>query len=288
MELIIVTGMSGAGKSRTVDVLEDIGYYCVDNMPPALIAKFAEICFQSKGKINKVAIVTDVRGGYLFEELFENLENLKAQGYDYKILFLNASDQSIIKRYKETRRKHPLTSDGQLSVIEAIEKERELLSGAAKRADYTIDTSNLSPQQLREHILSMFVEGKDSNKGLVVEIVSFGYKYGIPLEADLVFDVRFLPNPFYIESLKKFTGLDKKVSDYVYKWEQTLEFDKKLYDMIEYLIPHYIKEGKTSLVIAIGCTGGKHRSVAISEKLCAQLRSLGYYTVIHHRDIGME
>jgi len=288
LELVIITGMSGSGKSKTVDVLEDLGFYCVDNMPPALISGFLEIFLESRGKTKKIAIVTDARGGELFSGLFDSLDALKLRGVEYKILFLNASDEVLIKRFKETRRAHPLSENGQYTVVEAIKKEREMLASAFEHADFIIDTSDLTPQNLKERIVSLFVESPDVFGGFVITVESFGYKYGIPLEADLVFDVRFLPNPFYEESLKEKTGFAQEVSDYVYHFDQTQVFDEKLYDLLEFLIPHYVTEGKTSLVIAIGCTGGKHRSVAISKRLYDHLKEKGHYSVLTHRDIGRE
>lgn len=286
MDLILVTGLSGAGKSKALEILEDIGFYCIDNMPPVLIPKFAEMCFQSQGKTEKVALVTDVRGGNFFSQLIENLDALKTSGYHYKILFLDASINTLINRYKETRRKHPLSQDGQVGILEAITDEQQMLQEIKERADYIVDTTNLSPHQLRDQIVRIFIDRTEKGRGLVVDVRSFGFKYGIPIESDLVFDVRFLPNPFYIEELQHKTGLDPAVFDYVFQWRQTIEFEEKLIDMVRFLIPHYIEEGKTSLVISIGCTGGKHRSVAIAKRLSELLEKENYYVVTTHRDIG--
>lgn len=285
MELVLVTGLSGAGKSRAVVALEDIGFYCVDNMPPALIPKFVEICIQSQGKIEKVAIVTDVRGGDMFRQFNDCLDMLDAEGYGYKILFLDASDAAIVKRYKETRRQHPLARNDGTGIIQVLDRERQMLSFARQRADYIIDTTNLSAKHLREHIHKLFLKEQENGKGMVIDIMSFGFKYGIPIECDIVFDVRFLPNPFYIEQLRKFTGLSKEVYDYVFSFEQTKTFEKMATDMLKFLIPHYIEEGKTSLVIGIGCTGGKHRSVAIARKLGENIKDCHSYIVVNHRDI---
>jgi len=265
--------------------MEDLGFYCIDNMPPALIPKFAEICFQSQGKIEKVALVIDIRGGDLFNELFNELETLEKTRYSYEILFLEASDEVLIKRYKESRRKHPLSPEGR--IIEAIKAERDMLEQVRNRADHIIDTSNLLPQQLKEQLISIFVEGK-KYEGIIINIVSFGFKYGIPLDSDLVFDVRFLPNPYYISSLKEHTGKEKEVSEYVLKWPQTKIFVEKLHDMIEFLIPHYIEEGKSQLVISIGCTGGKHRSVTVAETLYNLLSETNHRVLIDHRDIDKD
>jgi len=285
MRFVIITGLSGAGKSQAVRCMEDLGFYCIDNMPPALIPKFAEICFQSQGKIEKVALVIDIRGGDLFNELFNELETLEKTRYSYEILFLEASDEVLIKRYKESRRKHPLSPEGR--IIEAIKAERDMLEQVRNRADHIIDTSNLLPQQLKEQLISIFVEGK-KYEGIIINIVSFGFKYGIPLDSDLVFDVRFLPNPYYISSLKEHTGKEKEVSEYVLKWPQTKIFVEKLHDMIEFLIPHYIEEGKSQLVISIGCTGGKHRSVTVAETLYNLLSETNHRVLIDHRDIDKD
>lgn len=282
MRFIIITGLSGAGKTQVIRCLEDLDYYCIDNMPPALIPKFAEICYSSNGKIDKVAMVIDIRGGDMFGELFNNLNTLKASGYNYEVLFLEASDEALIKRYKETRRMHPLARGG--SLIDGITKEREILDYVRKKANHILDTTNFSTAQLRDAVRELF-EGKNAGGGIVVNIQSFGFKYGIILDGDLVFDVRFLPNPFYKEDLKKHTGLDSDVREYVLKFEQTKEFVKKLEDMVDYLIPYYIEEGKSQLVIGIGCTGGHHRSVTIASVLYEYLRKKGYTAVLSHRDM---
>lgn len=282
MAIVIVTGVSGAGKSRAVNALEDIGFYCVDNMPPALIPKFAELCLQTNGKIQNVAIVTDVRGGDLFNSLFADLEKLREQGGEYKILFLDADDTVLMRRFKETRRMHPLSKPGG-SIQEALMNERRILRPARERADYIIDTSNLSPAQLKQRLTVLFLG--DNRTGLVVNCMSFGFKYGPATEGDLVFDVRCFPNPFYVDSLKRLTGLDAAVKDFVFSSDVTCQFLLKLFDMIDFLLPHYIEEGKSQLVVAIGCTGGKHRSVAIAEALYRHLLEKGVRAAVNHRDI---
>lgn len=282
MRFIIITGLSGAGKTQVIRAMEDLGYYCIDNMPPALIPKFAEICYSSNGKIDKVAMVIDIRGGDMFNELFNELNSLKASGYQYEVLFLEADDETLVKRYKETRRMHPLAKDGRL--IEGIQKERNILEYVRKKANYVLDTSALKPAQLKDQIKSMF-ESNEHGGGIVINVQSFGFKYGIVLDGDLVFDVRFLPNPYYKEDLRAHSGLDHDVQEYVMKFSQTDEFLKRLEDMVSYLIPYYIEEGKSQLVIGIGCTGGQHRSVTIAIKLYEYLKENGYNAVISHRDI---
>ncbi len=285
MNFLIVTGMSGAGKSSVKKFLEDIGYYCIDNMPPALMLPFAQVCSRSDIKIDKIAFVTDLRGGNLFNELFKTLDAIKKAGFTYEILFLDASTKTLVHRYKETRRTHPLSAGD--TITDGINKERMLLSDVRKIADNIIDTTSLSPSQLREELCSIYSKG-NKYKGIVIDIISFGFKNGIPMDVDLVFDVRFLPNPFYIEELKHKSGLDKEVRDYVTSFPQTIEFEKKLQDMISFLIPYYIEEGKNQLIISIGCTGGKHRSVTIAERLGEFLKSKNYRTVIEHRDYKNE
>lgn len=285
MDFLIVTGMSGAGKSCVKKFLEDIDYYCIDNMPPALMLPFAQMCSRADVKIDKIAFVTDLRGGNLFNELFTTLDSVKKAGFTYEILFLDASTKTLVRRYKETRRSHPL-SDGE-TITDGIDKERKLLSEVRKIADNIIDTTALSPAQLREELCLIYSKG-NKYKGIVIDIISFGFKNGIPMDVDLVFDVRFLPNPFYIEELKHKSGLDSEVRDYVTSFPQTIEFEKKLRDMIDFLIPYYIEEGKNQLIISIGCTGGKHRSVTIAERLGEFLKNKNYRTVIEHRDYKKE
>lgn len=281
MEFVIVTGMSGAGKSQTLKAMEDMNYYCMDNLPPTLLPNFAELCYESKRNIDKVAVVADIRGGKFFDDLFKSLETLKKKGLKYRILFLDAADNVLIKRYKEQRRPHPLSVTGRIN--DGIAEERILLEEVKEKADYIIDTSNFTIGMLKEEIKEIFLEGKDSKK-LTISVVSFGFKHGILLDADLVFDVRFLPNPYYIEELKNLTGMDKAVREYVLDWKQTNIFIEKLFDMIKFLIPYYIKEGKTQLVIGIGCTGGMHRSVTIANVLYEKLANEGNRVIVSHRD----
>ncbi len=285
MEFVIITGMSGAGKSQAMKAMEDIGYYCMDNLPPQLLPKFAELCYESKRNIDKVAVVVDIRGGIFFEDLFEGLDDLNEQGLKYRILFLDAEDNVLIKRYKELRRPHPLNPSGR--IIDGIERERILLQEVRNQANYIIDTSMLTIGMLKEEIVKIFLEGKELRK-LTISVVSFGFKYGILLDADLVFDVRFIPNPYYVKELKELTGEDSDVRDYVFKWKQTRIFIEKLMDMLSFLIPYYIKEGKTQLIIGIGCTGGKHRSVAIAKDIEEKLKSEGHRTIAIHRDYRLE
>ncbi len=283
MKFVIITGMSGAGKSQAVDCFEDMGYYCIDNMPAELFSKFAEICYQSDSKINKVAFVIDSRSSEFFSDVFKGLDALEKYGESYEILFLDADDKTLVKRYKETRRTHPLSGSGR--VLEGIEKERALLGEVKQQAKYVVDTSNMLPKDLKEYIANLFSDTGEE-KPITINVVSFGFKYGVPLDADLVFDVRFLPNPYYIPELKNKTGLDKEVQDYVKKFTQTKEFIKRLDDMLSFLIPYYIEEGKSQLVIAIGCTGGKHRSVTLSNHVYKLMLKLGYKSLLTHRDIG--
>jgi len=285
MEIVIVTGLSGSGKSRAMVALEDIGYFCIDNMPPELIPKIVEMCNDGKNeKLSKVAIATDIRSGEMFFTLNECLESLKDLGVTYKILFLDCLDAVLVKRYKETRRKHPLDNGTVSGTEDAVKKERDLLKKVRESADYLVDTTYMSTAQLKERITKLFLG--DKRKSMIVHCMSFGFKYGIPNEADLVFDVRCLPNPFYVEELKKKTGLDSDVYDFVMKWDQAQLFKDKLIDMIDTLLPMYIDEGKSQLVIAIGCTGGKHRSVVFSELINKHIFESGINTSINHRDIS--
>ena len=278
MDFVIVTGLSGSGKSKAVDALEDIGFFCVDNMPPSFIEKFYELCAEEE--MEKVAVVTDSRGGYLFHSVSKTLDILDGKNIDYKIMFFECSDEVL---YKETRRKHPLSDDCEGSVMASVKKEREMLETLRGRADYIIDTTQLSPAQLKERISDIFLG--DSVKGLRITCMSFGFKYGAPTEADMVFDVRCLPNPFYIDELRDKTGLDSEVYDYVMEKPETKGFADRLFDMMDYLIPLYSDEGKSSLVIAIGCTGGKHRSVTLAEALASHISESGLKAATVHRDI---
>ncbi|MDA3846134.1 MAG: RNase adapter RapZ [Vallitaleaceae bacterium] len=283
MQFTVITGMSGAGKSTVLKMMEDIGFFCVDNLPPALINKFADICFSPESGINKVALGIDIRGGDLFEELFQETDRLKSQGYEVEVIFLEASDETLIKRYKETRRKHPLAGSDRLE--DGINKEREILKSAKKRSTYIFDTSNLLTRELKEEITHIFMEGK-TYENLTVTILAFGFKYGIPSDSDLVFDVRFLPNPFYNAQMRALTGNDEMVRDYVMSFAVAKEFLRQLEEMVIFLLPNYIKEGKNQLVISIGCTGGKHRSVTLANALYERLKDENYFVNIHHRDIG--
>lgn len=284
MRFVIVTGLSGAGKTQAIRSLEDLGYFCVDNLPPSLIPKFAEACYETYGKINKIALVIDIRGGEFFDDIFESLSYLKNQGYKYEILFLDAVDKVLVKRYKESRRKHPLAPDGR--TLTGIRLEREKLREVKDRADNIINTSEFSIRELRYEITKIYGEEGQLETQLMITVLSFGFKYGIPVDSDLVFDVRFLPNPYYISELKQFSGLDKPVRDYVISFEETNIFINKLEDLLAYLIPNYIKEGKRQLIISIGCTGGRHRSVAISNAIYEKLKDKGNKVTIEHRDVN--
>lgn len=284
MRFVVVTGMSGGGKSTALRMLEDAGFYCVDNLPVPLIEKFVELIASPGGEVTKVALGLDVRADQAFGEVQRILENLKTNGYSFEILFMEANDKTLLKRYKETRRMHPLSPGGRIE--EGIKKEREILSEIRNKSDYVIDTSNLLTRELKEELDRIFVQNEEYNS-LMVTVLSFGFKYGIPADADLVFDVRFLPNPFYIDELKHKTGNDREVQDYVMGFQEAHIFIDKLVDMVEFLIPNYIKEGKYQLVIGIGCTGGKHRSVTLANQLYARMKNQGSYGMkISHRDVG--
>jgi len=285
MRFVIITGLSGAGKSQAIKAFEDLDYFCIDNLPPKLIQKFADLCLKSQEKIEKVAVVTDIRGGVFFDDLLKELQDLQTGEYSYEILFLDASEEVLIKRYKETRRKHPLASSDLLSW--GIEEERKKLEPIKDLTHQIIDTSNLKPKELKEKIVEVYRDNNKQSK-LLINILSFGFKYGIPLDGDLIFDVRFLPNPFYIESLRPLTGKDEQVKEYVLKFPETNVFLEKLEDMLDFLIPHYIKEGKSQLVIGIGCTGGKHRSVTIVNQLGKYLKKKGHWVVTNHKDINKD
>lgn len=281
MEFLVITGMSGAGKSQAMNVLEDMGYYCMDNLPPALLTNFAELCLESKEEIDKVAVVVDIRSGEFFDHLFKGLQGLNDIGIDHKILFLDAKEEILVKRFKELRRPHPLNPEG--SIIEGIGEEKNLLYDIKRRADHIIDTSNLTLGMLKEEISQILLSGKNP-RTISISIISFGFKHGTLLDGDLIFDVRFIPNPYYIPELKEYNGSDAPVKDYVLKWPQTNMFISKTVDMLEFLIPHYTVEGKTQLIVGIGCTGGKHRSVAISNEIGEILKKNGHRVSIEHRD----
>lgn len=283
MEFIIISGMSGAGKSKVASFMEDMGFYVVDNLPAALIPKFAEVCMAGPGKYDRVALVTDIRGGQTFDGLFTALDALHDMGCAYQILFVEAGVDTIIKRYKETRRIHPLARDGR-SLDEAVREEIGVLKPVRGRAEYIVDTSNLPTAKLRDEILRLFGDGKPA-QALSVNVLSFGFKYGIPMEADLVFDVRFLPNPYYIAELRHKTGLDAEVYNFVFGYQQTKDFMVHLEALMAFLLPQYVEEGKTMLVIAVGCTGGQHRSVAVTRALAEFIKRKGYHAVESHRDM---
>ncbi len=282
IRFVIITGLSGAGKSEAMKCFEDLGYFCVDNLPPVLIPKFAELCAQSGGRINKIALVVDIRGGSFFDDVSESLETLEETGFSYEILYLEAEDEVLVRRFKESRRRHPLSASG--GVLEGIRLERERLEELRGKATQIVDTSALTARELRETIINHFSYLPEQER-LLITVVSFGFKNGLPLDADLVFDVRFLPNPHYVESLRALNGNTEEVANYVLKWPVTTRFLSKLYDLMEFLIPYYVQEGKTSLLLGIGCTGGQHRSVTIANRLGDFLRTKGYRVVVDHRDI---
>lgn len=279
--LVIITGMSGAGKTVAVQSFEDLGYYCVDNLPPTLLPKFLELMKDSTNNIRKVALVIDLRGREFFDSLFEALDVLGEEDWlEEHILFLDAKDEQLVSRYKETRRAHPLAVGG--LPLNGIEQERRILDELRGRSQRIIDTTNLKPKELREKIVKIYTEAKQEI--FSVHMVSFGFKYGLPIDADLVFDVRFLPNPHYVGHLQPLTGLNQEVSSYVFKWSDTQKFNEKVLDLLQFMLPQYKKEGKSQLVVAIGCTGGQHRSVALSEYFAKELNP-NYITHITHRDI---
>ncbi len=285
MEFVIISGMSGAGKTSALHIMEDIGYYCVDNIPTSLLQTLYKLCKDSSDKaMERVAVVVDVRGNGDYEVMYDDLENFKKNNEGVSILYIDAKVDSLIVRYKETRRRHPLTErlkDG--SVAAAVKEEQRLLVPVKTLADYSIDTTFMSIKQLRERIISMFLE--NSSNSIMITFMSFGFKYGIPLESDLIIDVRCLPNPFYIAELKEHTGLEKCIQDYVLDSEETQEFVKRLIDWLDYSLPLYLKEGKSELVVGIGCTGGKHRSVTIAELLDNYFMEKGYKCIVQHRDV---
>ena len=286
MRFVIVTGMSGAGKSTTLNMLEDAGFYCVDNLPVPLISKFAELVLVPNSEIEKVALGLDARGGHSFETIDRVLDEMRSMGVPFEIIFLEADDNALIKRFKETRRTHPLAAGDRVEA--GIEKERELLSVIKKRADYILDTTHMLTRELKSEIDRIFVNNQNF-KNLYVTIVSFGFKYGIPQDSDLVFDVRFLPNPYYLDELKPLTGNDKEVRDYVMNFPEAPAFLDKLEDMLKFLLPNYILEGKNQLVISIGCTGGKHRSVTLANALYERMKTHPDYGFkLDHRDIDKD
>ncbi|MCL2748248.1 MAG: RNase adapter RapZ [Oscillospiraceae bacterium] len=284
MKFLIVSGLSGAGKSLTARLLEDMGYYCVDNMPPQLIPSFAELCLASQGQYRRVALVTDVRAGQTFSDLFIALDKLREMGCDYKIIFVEASHEIIVRRYKETRRPHPLAVDGE-SLSETIAREELLLEPIRRRTDITVHTSDMPSRHLERQLRSLLGEDPEGRPMSII-VRSFGYKHGLPRDSDLVFDARFLPNPFYVPELRDQTGEDGRVRDYVLHSEGAGPFIAKLGGMLAFLLPLYASEGKTMLVVSVGCTGGRHRSVAVARRLYEEIQSLGYPATLTHRDIG--
>jgi UPF0042 nucleotide-binding protein len=283
MQFVVVTGLSGAGKSYAMNVLEDIGFYCIDNMPPKLITKFGEICLDAEEKYSKVAIAVDIRAGDMFNEIAESCRELSKMDINLKILYLEASNEVIVKRYKETRRKHPLDLQFKSCLSKAVAYEREQLNQLREMCDFYIDTSYLSNAQLKEQVLNLFLA--NASDGMIVKVMSFGFKYGATTEADLIFDVRCLPNPYYIPELKEHTGQEECIQNYVMSFEESQQLLAKVCDLIDFLIPLYIKEGKSQLIIAFGCTGGKHRSATFTELLSKHLLERDYKVITTHRDI---
>jgi len=279
--LLIITGMSGAGKTQTINCLEDLGYYCVDNLPPSLLIKFIELSIQAETRIVKVAMVIDVRGGEFFHDLSRSLGEMEEHKIGYEILFLEASDEVLVSRFKESRRRHPLTQSG---LLESIRTERRMLEELRGRANIIIDTSSLTPRELNEKLISYFSENK--NGDFTINIVSFGYKVGIPVDCDIMMDVRFIPNPFYDPVMRTMTGEDQEVIDYVLRSPVSKSFTRRYLNLLKFLIPYYIAEGKTNLAVSIGCTGGQHRSVVLADYIAGQLRKIGYKVMVRHRDVA--
>ena len=285
MEILIVTGLSGAGKSQAIHFIEDMEYYCIDNMPPALIRDFVNLANQDKMSIQKAAFVVDIRGGEFFEDLKTVLEEMRQNGTEYQLLFLEASDEVLVRRYKETRRTHPLSKTG--SIREGIEAERKKLAHIRKEATYVTDTSNMKAAHLNRELKAVLM-GEESQENFTITVESFGFKHGMPQEADWVFDVRFIPNPYYLASMKKLTGNSKKVQDYVLKFPESQAFVKQVHSLINELIPHYIREGKYNLVLAFGCTGGQHRSVTMANKFAEIFKEEGKRVVLIHRNLAVK
>lgn len=282
MDVMIVTGLSGAGKSQAIHCLEDLGYYCIDNMPPALIHNFMDLTVQDKIMIEKAAFVVDIRGGEFFDDFKESLNEMKRMGVDFKIMFLEASDEVLIRRYKETRRAHPLSQSG--SILEGIQSERDKLAEIRKEASYILDTSSMKTAKLNEEIKSLLSEG-DSGDSFTITVESFGYKNGMALDADWVFDMRFIPNPYYLASMKNLTGNSRKVQDYVLKFPESQKFVQEIHKLVNELIPMYTREGKYHLVLAFGCTGGQHRSVTMANEFARLFKEEGKRVVLIHRDL---
>lgn len=283
LEFLVVTGQSGAGKSEAIHSCEDLGFFCVDNLPPALIPKFAELCMHSEGRVSRAAVVVDARGGAFFDDLAASLAELERLGCDYRILFLAASDEALVRRYKVTRRRHPLAND-QRTLLDSIRAERELLGSLKEDAHKVIDTSSLPVQQLKSEVASLFTTRGAG--GMVVTVISFGYKFGVPLDADVVFDLRFLPNPHYVEELRPLSGTDEPVRDFVLASPGAREFLEHLHAFLDFSLPRYAQEGKAYLTIALGCTGGRHRSVALVPAVADYLAARGYTVLVEHRDMA--
>lgn len=282
LRFVIITGMSGAGKTEAMRAFEDLGYFCVDNLPATLLPKFGELIAESSGRITRVAMVIDVRGGEFFGSLMQGLASLEEQGFSPEILFLEASDEVLVRRFKETRRRHPLGAEG--GTLDGIRRERALLDELRGKASVIIDTSSMTAKELKAKIADMF--GGEGGEGrMPVTVMSFGFKYGIPMDADMVFDVRFLPNPHYVESLRPLTGMDPAVKDYIGRWPVTRRYLKRVNDLLDFLMPQLLQEGRAHFIIAVGCTGGKHRSVYVAERIAEHLAELGYKVNVEHRDV---
>lgn len=281
MRYVVLTGLSGAGKTQALHALEDMGFYCVDNLPPLMLRAMAEMCQKAQKTIDRVAVVVDIRGGAFFEGIEQALEDMRELGIDYEILFLDASDEELVRRYKETRRAHPMGNEER--IIRSIQREREALAPLRNSATRVIDTSSMLNRQLREAMVRLY--GKRQSDTLQVNVLSFGFKNGMPQDADLVIDVRFLPNPFYVQGMRELTGLDEPVQHYIDAHPETAEFMQKTIDWLSFLMPLYVREGKSRLVIGIGCTGGQHRSVYLAECIGARLRELQYVVSVSHRDM---
>jgi len=288
LDIVVVTGLSGAGRTTAMHCLEDMGFFCVDNLPAKLIPLFANLCGSTEGRISKAALAIDVRERHFFEDVFTALDELVASGFDYRVLFLEASDGSLIRRYSATRRTHPLAGEGE-AVAEGISREREMISRLRERATWIVDTSNLTEHDLKSRLKEEMGEklglGEESKWPLTVHVTSFGFKYGVPMDSDMVLDVRFLPNPNYVKELKPLTGTNEQVSRFVLEREETKEFLHKIFDLLAYLLPQYTKEGKVYLTIGVGCTGGRHRSVALAERIGQFLREKQYVAQVRHRDV---
>jgi len=281
IQFVIITGMSGAGKTLALKIFEDQGFFCIDNLPPAFLTKLYELCLHGAGQVERLAVVIDIRGGDFFDALFQELQEMETKGYRFEILFLEAGDEALVRRYKESRRRHPLAPEGR--ILDGIAQERKKLEELRGKAHRVIDTSDMSRDRF-SGVLGSYFFTEEKQKKMSINITTFGYKHGVPLDADLVMDVRFLPNPHYVSSLQPFTGQDQEVQDYVCKWPLTRRFMEKFFNLVLFLLPQFINEGKSHLVIALGCTGGRHRSVAIGERLKKFLAERGYNVLLEHRD----